>query len=175
MSKTDSVPSMITMMTKLYSTVKMHLFVLIQRFNNYLPSELDLGYNNKKIIRPKYKNKFTNYPLFVNVTSLPSFSTLKSYKIYNTLTNYSELTAYVEVEPLHIHPCPCHSIWCLGNSTLELEGWVRGTASFQRLLCTSVQYLSNSSSLAQFGWQEWRGYAYRSACCILCSIEIMTQ
>lgn len=48
MSKTDSVPSMITMMTKLYSTVKMHLFVLIQRFNNYLPSELDLGYNNTK-------------------------------------------------------------------------------------------------------------------------------
>lgn len=48
MIKTDSVPSMITMMTKLYSTVKMHLFVLIQRFNNYLPSELDLGYNNNK-------------------------------------------------------------------------------------------------------------------------------
>lgn len=49
----------------------MHLFILIPRFNNYLPNDLDLGHNNnkEKPTRAKYENKYTNYPLFVNVTS----------------------------------------------------------------------------------------------------------
>lgn len=31
-----------------YSTIKMHLFVLIQMFKNCLPSELDIGHYNQK-------------------------------------------------------------------------------------------------------------------------------
>lgn len=49
----------------------MHLFVLIPRFNNYLPNDLDFRAQQQKKNPPeqKYENKYTNYPLFVNVTS----------------------------------------------------------------------------------------------------------
>lgn len=73
MSKTDSVPSTITMMTKPYSTIKMHLFVLIQRFNNYLPSELDLGYNNKKNHQTKIQKQVHKLPLICKCYLITKF------------------------------------------------------------------------------------------------------
>lgn len=47
----------------------MHLFVLIQKFNNYLPSDLDLGHNNKKTHQTKIQKQVHKLPLIVNVTS----------------------------------------------------------------------------------------------------------